>query len=62
MKNSELYIITFIVTCFWDIILRILSVNYDKIPNFLKYDFDIRVSINEEIPELNDIEEKLKQI
>ena len=39
MGNSELYILTFIIASAWDIILRFLSENYEKIPTFLKYDF-----------------------
>ena len=37
--NSKLYILTFIIASIWDIVLRFLSLNYDKIPNILKYDF-----------------------
>jgi hypothetical protein len=36
---STLIIITFIVTAFWDVCLRILSENYYKLPNILQYDF-----------------------
>ena len=39
MNNSKLYIITFIIASTWDILLRFLSKNYERIPNFLKYDF-----------------------
>ena len=39
MDNSKIYIITFIITAIWDIILRFLSLNYDKLPIFMKYNF-----------------------
>ena len=32
----ELIILTFIITGFWDIILRLMSENYDKLPKFLQ--------------------------
>ena len=35
----ELLILTFIITGLWDVMLRILSINFDKLPNFMKYDF-----------------------
>ena len=37
--NNKLYILTFIITGLWDIILRLLSENYDKLPNIIQYDF-----------------------
>jgi len=39
MDNSKLYIITFLIASSWDIILRFLSENYERIPHLLKYDF-----------------------
>ena len=39
MNNSKLYILTFIIAGFWDIILQILSKNFNSLPNFMKYDF-----------------------
>ena len=39
MSNSKLYILTFIIASVWDIILRFLSENYERLPNFFKYDF-----------------------
>ena len=37
--NSELYILTFTITALYDVILRKLSENYNKIPAFLQLDF-----------------------
>ena len=37
--NNKLYILTFIITGIWDVILRLLSENYDKLPNIIQYDF-----------------------
>lgn len=37
--NSNIYILTFIITALYDVILRKLSENYNKIPSFLKNDF-----------------------
>lgn len=37
--NSDIYILTFVITAIYDIILRILSENYNKIPSFLQNDF-----------------------
>jgi hypothetical protein len=37
--NSELYILTFTITALYDVILRKLSENYNKIPSFLQLDF-----------------------
>ena len=39
VDNCNLIIYTFIVTGLWDIVLRIMSNNYYKLPFFLKYDF-----------------------
>lgn len=39
IENCNLLVYTFIVTGIWDIVLRILSINYYKLPNFLQYDF-----------------------
>ena len=36
MSNCKLLIITFIVTAFWDIILRLLSENYEILPKFVQ--------------------------
>ena len=36
MNNSSLIIYTFIVTALWDIILRFMSVNYNKLPKIIK--------------------------
>lgn len=39
MNNCNIYIITFIITALYDIILRIMSENYNKLPTFLQMDF-----------------------
>ncbi len=39
MNNSKLYILTFIITGIWDILLRLLSENYDSLPKIMQYDF-----------------------
>lgn len=39
MNKSKLYIITFIITALWDIILRFLSERYDSLPKFMKFNF-----------------------
>ena len=36
MNKSDLYIITFIVTGLWDVVLRIMTENYEKLPNIIK--------------------------
>tara|TARA_B100001057_G_scaffold481577_1_gene555761 strand:- start:470 stop:922 length:453 start_codon:yes stop_codon:yes gene_type:complete len=35
MNNSSLIIYTFIVTALWDVILRIMSLNYNKLPKII---------------------------
>ena len=39
MSVCELIILTFIVTGLWDVVLRVMSENYKKLPNMMKYDF-----------------------
>ena len=40
MKVCNLIIATFIITALWDVILRIMSENYDYLPKFIqKYKF-----------------------
>lgn len=39
MIESELVIITFIVTALWDVVLRLMSENYSTLPKFLQMDF-----------------------
>jgi hypothetical protein len=34
-----LIILTFIVTGFWDIVLRVMSLNYNKLPKYFQIDF-----------------------
>ena len=38
-KLYKLYILTFIITGLWDILLRLLSENYDTLPEIIQYDF-----------------------
>ena len=39
MNKCNIYIFTFVITGLYDVILRKLSENYNKIPSFLKNDF-----------------------
>ena len=39
MFNCNIYVITFITTAMWDIILRFMSENYTKLPHIFQYDF-----------------------
>lgn len=39
IRNDSIYILTFIITALWDVILRVMSENYAKLPNVFKYDF-----------------------
>ena len=36
MNNSDLYILTFIVTGLWDVVLRIMTENWENLPIFIK--------------------------
>tara|TARA_Y100000816_G_C25977465_1_gene510283 strand:- start:462 stop:932 length:471 start_codon:yes stop_codon:yes gene_type:complete len=36
MNNSDLYILTFIVTGLWDVVLRVMNEQWDKLPVVLK--------------------------
>jgi hypothetical protein len=36
MNNSDLYILTFIVTGLWDVVLRVMTENWEKLPTFIK--------------------------
>ena len=36
MKTSELVIITFVVTALWDVLLRYMSLNFEKIPTIMQ--------------------------
>ena len=36
MKTSELIIITFIITALWDVLLRYMSLNFEKIPTIIQ--------------------------
>ena len=39
MDNSKLYILTFVITALWDVVLIFLSEGYETLPEFMKYDF-----------------------
>ena len=39
MNTYKLYILTFIISGLWDILLRLLSENYDTLPEIIQYDF-----------------------
>jgi len=39
MNNLEIYVFTFIITALWDIVLRIMSENYDNLLPIFQYDF-----------------------
>ena len=36
MRTSELIIITFVVTALWDVLLRYMSLNFEKIPTIIQ--------------------------
>ena len=39
MDNKLLIILTFIVTALWDVVLRVMSLNYNKLPKYFQIDF-----------------------
>ena len=39
MTNCHIYILTFFITSLWDVVLRIMAENYEKLPMFLQFDF-----------------------
>jgi hypothetical protein len=39
MDYKLLIILTFIVTALWDVVLRFMSLNYDKLPKYFQLDF-----------------------
>lgn len=39
MDNKLLIILTFVVTALWDVVLRFMSLNYDKLPKYFQMDF-----------------------
>ena len=39
MDYKLLIILTFIVTALWDVVLRFMSLNYDKLPKYFQMDF-----------------------
>jgi len=36
MNNSQLIILTFVVTALWDVVLRFMSLNFEKIPKIIQ--------------------------
>ena len=36
MNNSQIIILTFIVTALWDVVLRFMALNFKKIPNIIQ--------------------------
>ena len=36
MNNSNLIILTFIVTALWDVALRYMALNFDKVPSIIQ--------------------------
>ena len=36
MNNSQLIILTFVVTSLWDVVLRFMSLNFEKIPKIIQ--------------------------
>ncbi len=39
MNNYKLYILTFVITAAWDVLLRIMVENYNKLPELIRLDF-----------------------
>lgn len=39
MTYCYIYILTFLITALWDVVLRIMAENYEKLPIFLQFDF-----------------------
>ena len=37
--DYKLIILTFIVTALWDVVLRFMSLNYEKLPKYFQMDF-----------------------
>ena len=36
MNNSQLIILTFVVTALWDVVLRFMSLHFEKVPTFIQ--------------------------
>jgi len=36
MNNSEIIILTFVITALWDVVLRFMALNFDKVPSIIK--------------------------
>ena len=36
MNNSQIIILTFVITALWDVVLRFMSLNFEKIPNIIQ--------------------------
>jgi H+/gluconate symporter-like permease len=39
MNNCHIYTTAFIITALWDVVLRIMSENYEKLPPYFQFDF-----------------------
>ena len=39
MNNCQIYTTSFIITALWDVVLRIMSENYEKLPSYFQFDF-----------------------
>ena len=39
MDNKLLIILTFVITGLWDVVLRFMSLNYNKLPKYFQMDF-----------------------
>ena len=57
MDYKLLIISTFIVTALWDVVLRVMSLNYEKLPTYFQMDFVeylIGVGVNANLTLIND--------
>lgn len=36
MNNSQIIILTFVITALWDVVLRFMALNFNKLPNIIK--------------------------
>jgi H+/gluconate symporter-like permease len=36
MNNSEIIILTFVITALWDVVLRFMALNFNKLPSIIK--------------------------
>ena len=35
MNNSQIIILTFVITALWDVVLRFMALNFNKLPNII---------------------------